>query len=93
MNFFDEISSKVGFDMGILSGKFKITTFFNEIFLLENHFGILQFSADLMQFKVKGGSVFVFGENLTIKEYEKKSVLICGKILKVEFKIDKKSSK
>ena len=85
MNFIDEFAAKMGFEKKLLTGGFKIICFSFDSILIEGHKGIMLFSDDEMRFKIKGGSVSIVGEKLSLKNFSKHSVVVCGKIKKTEF--------
>ncbi len=53
---------------------------------IENVLGIISYSADSISLGLKRGSLEIQGEDLYIKQYSGRDILICGKIIRVEKK-------
>lgn len=48
--------------------------------LIENHFGVVQYSKDGIKVKLNYGKVYVGGSDLQLQQMTKERLLICGRI-------------
>lgn len=52
---------------------------------LENYGGIIEYSAELLRLKIKGGEIIIEGKNLAIKHFAGEEIFIEGEIRSLEF--------
>ena len=52
---------------------------------LENYGGIIEYSAELLRLKIKGGEIIIRGKNLAIKHFVGDEIFIEGEIGSLEF--------
>lgn len=83
-DFFDEIGKKTGLPFDILNNGFRIINFSNNSVYIEGFTNIINFEKTLIKIKLKKGIVLIEGEDLKIKNMDIKTIMIVGKILKVE---------
>lgn len=82
-NFFDEIKSKARLKNDVLVD-YNMVNISGKLLYVEGHKGITILSPNSVAFKVKGGRIVVEGENLMLLELSENTMLIQGKIDKVE---------
>lgn len=82
-NFFDEIKDKIGKNHEFLSD-YNLINISGDLLYVEGHKGLTVLSTNMIAFKVKKGRVVVDGENLFLKELTENTILIQGKISKME---------
>lgn len=83
-NFFDEIKNKVtNFDHNLLND-YNIINLSGKLLYVEGHHGVTIISGETVAFKIKKGRVVVEGENLVVNELTDNTLLLQGKINKVE---------
>lgn len=82
-NFFKEISEKIDLDHDLIN-EFNIVNMSGEALYVEGHKGVTLISSETVAFKIKKGRVVVEGDKLTLKELSQNTILLQGKIKKVE---------
>lgn len=82
-NFFDEIKRRVGENYDVLSD-FNVVNMSGKILYVEGHKGITVISSSMIAFKIKKGRIVVEGKELSLNELTQNTILIRGKIDKVE---------
>ena len=83
-NFFNEIKNKaVNIDHNLLSD-YNIINFSSKILYVEGHLGVTIITKEMVAFKVKRGRVEVSGEDLFLNELTDNTLLLQGKISKME---------
>ncbi len=83
-NFFDEIKNKVtNFDHNLLND-YNIVNLSGKLLYVEGHQGVTVLSNETVAFKIKKGRVVVEGENFILNELTCNTLLLQGKINKVE---------
>lgn len=80
-NFFYELKKK-GDDS--LLQDFNMVNMSGQMLYIEGHLGLTVLTADTIAFKIKKGRVVVEGEQLFLSELTDNTMLIKGKIIKVE---------
>ena len=83
-NVFDEIKSKVKMTKEEFFDNFNVVNLSGKVVYAEGHMGLVLLSKEKIVFKVKRGQVSVEGQNLKIPEISENTLLICGKIERVE---------
>lgn len=63
----------------------RMTLVGNIQFYLENYGGIIEYSAELLRLKIRGGEIIVRGRNLAIKHFIGDEIFIEGEISSLEF--------
>lgn len=83
-NFFNEIKNKaVNIDHNLLSD-YNIINLSSKILYVEGHLGVTIITKEMVAFKVKRGRVEVSGEDLFLNELTDNTLLLQGKISKME---------
>lgn len=82
-NFFKEISEKIDFDHDLIN-EFNIVNMSGKALYVEGHKGVTSISSEMVAFKIKRGRVVIEGDKLTLKELSQNTILLQGKIKKVE---------
>ncbi|MBP3344980.1 MAG: YabP/YqfC family sporulation protein [Clostridia bacterium] len=82
-NFFDELKGKVALKDDALS-QFNIVNISGSLLYVEGHKGVTVLTEEMVAFKVKKGRVVVEGSGLTLAELSENTMLLQGKIKKVE---------
>ncbi len=67
-------------------GELKLSIWGDNLVLLENHKGIQHWSEDLLAIRCGGGSLLLYGERLQIRAMDSGSLLLRGKLRKLEWK-------
>ena len=80
-NFFDEIKKKG--DENLLKD-FNLVNISGKMLYAEGHLGLTVMNENMIAFKIKNGRIVVEGENLFLGELTDNTMLIKGKIVKVE---------
>ena len=80
-NFFDEIKKKA--DCAILND-FNIVNISGKMLYVEGHIGLTIMTPQTIAFKIKGGRMVVEGEGLFLSELSDNTMIIKGKIIKME---------
>lgn len=80
-NFFDEIKKKSESDFLC---EFNIVNVSGKMVYIEGHLGLIVMTSSMIACKVKSGRIVVEGENLFLGELTDNTMLIKGKIVKVE---------
>lgn len=81
-NFFDELKKK-STNHELLSN-FNIVNMSGNLLYVEGHLGLTVLSTEMIAFKIKKGRVVIEGENLILSELTQNTMLIQGKIVKME---------
>ena len=81
-NFFSEV--KKGVKDYTLNSGFNMVNISNHILYVEGHKGIAFFSNEIISFKVDGGRLSVYGQDLKFCELTDNTLKISGKIEKIE---------
>jgi len=79
-NFFNEVKQNIKSPIE----DFNIINMSGQILYVEGHKGLIVLSKEEIVFKIKKGTVSVFGENMLLAELNQTTIKICGKIKKVE---------
>lgn len=82
-NFYKEIKDKSGISPEFLHD-FNLVNISGRLLYVEGHGGVSVISPNLINFKVKNGRVIVEGSEFVIKELTENTLLISGKIAKME---------
>ena len=82
-NFFSELKEKCGLKLEEIS-PYNIVNIGGQIVYIEGHKGLLKLSGDIISCKLKTGLVEVKGNNMFLKELTENTILIQGKIYKIE---------
>ena len=82
-NFFDEIKKKIADKTDVLN-EFNIVNVSGRALYVEGHMGLTVISSQAVVFKTKKGRIVVEGENLALSELTENTILLRGKIVKVE---------
>lgn len=82
-NFFDEIKNKVSFKEDVLND-YNIVNISGKIVYIEGHKGLLILSEKNVVCKLKRGQIEVCGSGLYLAELSENTILIQGKIERVE---------
>lgn len=82
-NFFDEIKNKFVGNGDILTD-FNIINMSGKILYIEGHCGVVTINSNLVIIKIKKGRVVIDGENFVLKELSENTLLLQGKIIKME---------
>ena len=83
-NFFNEIKNKaVNIDHNLLR-EYNIINLSSKILYVEGHLGVTIITKEMVAFKVKRGRVEVSGEDLFLNELTDNTLLLQGKISKME---------
>ena len=83
-SFLEEIAKKTGLPFDILNNGFRIVNFSNKSIYIEGFSNILIFEQNLIKIKLKKGIIEIEGENLKIENMDMQTIIIAGKILKLE---------
>ncbi len=83
-NFFDEIKKRAYVNEEFFSD-FNIVNMSGKLVYIEGHQGLTVLSPQNIVFKVKKGRVVVEGENMILAELTENTMLLQGKIIKMEF--------
>lgn len=81
-NFFDEIKKRIN-DTNFTS-EFNIINMSGKIAYVEGHLGLLTINPQMISFKIKNGRVVIEGDDLMLCELTENTILIKGKVKKVE---------
>lgn len=81
-NFFDELKKKSK-NSEMLSS-FNIINMSGSLVYVEGHLGLTSISEQLIAFKIKKGRIVIEGEQLQLSELTENTMLIQGKIVKME---------
>ena len=83
-NFFNEIKNKAsGIDHNLLND-FNIINLSGKLIYVEGHKGVTIINSEMLAFKVKDGRAVIEGEALVLKELTENTLVLQGKIKKVE---------
>lgn len=82
-NFFDEIKSKVNLDHNLLND-YNIINISGKLLYVEGHQGVTIITKEMVAFKIKKGRVVVEGQNMILNELTENTLLLQGKIIKME---------
>ena len=80
-NFFNEIKKKCGEEFLV---EFNLVNISGKMLYIEGHNGLTVLTSQSIAFKIKNGRVVIEGENLVLSEMTDNTMLIKGKIIKVE---------
>ena len=80
-NFFDELKRKGD---GNIIYDFNIVNISGKMLYAEGHLGLTVMNEKMVAFKIKGGRVVIEGEGLFLSELTDNTMLIKGKIVKME---------
>ena len=58
----------------------------DERVLIENHFGVLEYSLERICVKVRIGQLVILGNNLYMRKMQGQVLVICGRIKQIEIK-------
>lgn len=83
-SFLEEIAKKTGLPFDILNNGFRVVNFSNKSIYIEGFSNILIFEQNLIKIKLKKGIIEIEGENLKIENMDMQTIIIAGKILKLE---------
>ncbi|MCL1901940.1 MAG: YabP/YqfC family sporulation protein [Firmicutes bacterium] len=83
MGFLENIANFCGLPLDTVLTSFKIIMLSDKSVYIEGSLKITSYSQTEISLKVKGGYLLVTGENLTVKEYCKSDLVICGHIKSV----------
>ncbi len=83
-NFFDEIKKRTYVNEEFFSD-FNIVNMSGRLAYIEGHMGLTILSPQTIVFKVKKGRVVIEGENIILAELTENTMLLQGKINKMEF--------
>ena len=83
-SFFSEVAEMSGLPFEILTNGFRVINFSNKAVYIENFKSILQFQTTEVGLKMKKGMMKVLGQDLVIRNLNENTVLVVGKIEKVE---------
>lgn len=82
-NFFKEIAQKIDVEQDLIN-EFNIVNMSGKAVYIEGHKGVTLISSEMISFKIKNGRVVVEGDKLSLKELSQNTILLQGKIKKVE---------
>ncbi|MBQ2713431.1 MAG: YabP/YqfC family sporulation protein [Clostridia bacterium] len=82
-NFFSELKEKCGIKLEQIT-PYNIVNIGGQIVYIEGHKGLLKLSSETISLKLKSGLVEVKGNNMFLKELSENTILIQGKIYKIE---------
>lgn len=82
-NFFDEIKSKVNLDHNLLND-YNIINISGKLLYVEGHQGVTIITKEMVAFKIKKGRVVVEGQDIILNELTENTLLLQGKITKME---------
>ena len=82
-NFFDEIKSKVNLDHNLLND-YNIINISGKLLYVEGHQGVTIITKEMVAFKIKKGRVVVEGQDMILNELTENTLLLQGKITKME---------
>ena len=83
-NFFDEIKKRAYLKEEFFSD-FNIVNMSGKLVYIEGHLGLTVLSPQTIVFKIKKGRVVMEGENMILAELTDNTMLVQGKIIKMEF--------
>ncbi len=83
-NFFDEIKKRAQINEEFFAD-FNIVNMAGKLVYVEGHLGLTVLSPDTIVFKVRRGRVVIEGQNMILNELTENTMLIQGKIIKMEF--------
>lgn len=63
----------------------RVTLVGNIQLYLENYGGIIEYSAELLRLKIRGGEIVIKGKNLAIKHFVGEEIFIEGEINSLEY--------
>lgn len=81
--FFEEITKIVGLPFDELVSDYKVELIAGKVLSVSNYKKILIYTKNKIVFSLKHGIIEVLGEDLTIKELDKGSIIVSGVIHKV----------
>jgi len=81
--FLENIANFSGLPLDTILTSFKIIMLSNKSIYIEGSLKIISYSIKEVCLKVKGGCLLITGENLSVKEYCKSDLVICGGIKSV----------
>lgn len=82
-NFFKEIAQKIDVEQDLIN-EFNIVNMSGKAVYIEGHKGVTLISSEMISFKIKNGRVVIEGDKLSLKELSQNTILLQGKIKKVE---------
>lgn len=82
-NFFDEIKSKVNLGHNLLND-YNIINISGKLLYVEGHQGVTIITKEMVAFKIKKGRVVVEGQDMILNELTENTLLLQGKIIKME---------
>lgn len=82
-NFFDEIKNKVNLDHNLLND-YNIINISGKLLYVEGHQGVTIITKEMVAFKIKKGRVVVEGQDIILNELTENTLLLQGKITKME---------
>ena len=85
MGFIDSIKESLGREIPS-EPSYRAVLFGENSAYIENVSAIISYSKEKIVLGLKRGSLEINGENLYVKQYTEKDILICGKIVGVEKK-------
>ncbi len=81
MSFFKEIASALGIDKSSIANGYQIINYNGDALYAEGFKRILSIGASEIVLGLKTKRIIVSGEELSVKELENNSVIICGRIV------------
>lgn len=83
-SFYQDIADSLGCECAALMASYKYSVYAGVALAIEGHNGLLEYTAEMIKFKLAKGGICVHGENLKIKQMTKDYALLHGKITGVE---------
>ena len=83
-SFFSEMVEKSGLPMDTILNGFRIVNLSNKMIYVEGFLKIVTFETNLINLKMKKGMLKINGDNLTIRNLNTNTALVCGEIVGVE---------
>lgn len=81
MSFFNEIATALGLDKSSIANGYQIINYNGDAAYVEGFKKVLSIDEKCVVLGLKGKRITVLGENLSVKELENNTVIICGKIV------------
>lgn len=81
--FLENIANFSGLPIDTVLASYKVIMLSDKSLYVEGSLKITSYSQQEINLKVRGGYLLITGENLSVKEYCKNDLLICGKIKSV----------
>ncbi len=83
-NFFDELKNKISKVDNNFLNDYNLINISGKLLYVEGHLGVTIISNEMLAFKVKKGRIVVEGEELVLSELTENTLLLQGKIMKME---------